>query len=451
MMFLPPSVEMLLDKLNQSSFEAYVVGGCVRDMLMGTSVHDYDITTSATPEEVKQVFAMYRVIETGIQHGTVTVLVENEPYEITTFRVESAYSDSRHPDSVQFTRSLTDDLSRRDFTVNAMAYNPIVGLIDPFKGQQDIENGILRCVGNAKERFSEDALRILRLLRFSSVLGFAIEEETEKAAFLLKDKLTFVSEERVAVELCKLLCGKKAGDVIERYVEILGVPIPELLPMAGFDQKNHHHIYDVLRHTAVAVDAIAPKKELRLAALFHDIGKPSTFSMDEKGVGHFYSHAAKSEEMCDAILARLKFDNATRMVVTRLVKWHDMPIECNEKSVKRTLGKMTPEFFFSLIALKRADNLAQSPAFRDRQVYYDELEALAKDILARQECFSLKDLAVNGRDLIALGIKEGKEVGLLLCRLLDDVICERIPNQKEALLRQALSYGEHNDGNQNNT
>ena len=436
-MILSDAAKMLLEQLNHNGYEAFVVGGCVRDMLMGILPHDYDITTSATPDEVKSVFSSYHVIETGLKHGTVTVMANGEPVEITTYRIESTYSDSRHPDGVIFTRSLIEDLARRDFTVNAIAYNPTVGIIDPFDGQKDIQKKLLRCVGTPSERFSEDALRILRLLRFASVLGFEIETETADAAFSLKEKLVCVSAERVQMELCKLLCGKGAGKILTEYCEILSAVIPELLPMKDFDQKNPHHVYDILTHTAKAVDAVPTEKTIRLAALFHDIGKPSVFSLDTGGVGHFYNHASVGYQMTEEILNRLKFDNATKNTVVRLVKWHDIQIEANEKSVKRALGKMTPEFFFMLIALKRADNLAQNPLYSDRQAYYDQLEALAKEILARQDCFSMKDLAVNGCDLMAIGIPSGKTMGLILKRLLDEVINEQLPNEKDLLLQRA--------------
>lgn len=436
-MVLSRGAMTLLEQLNRSGYEAYVVGGCVRDMLMGISPKDFDITTSATPEEVKRVFSGYRVIETGIKHGTLTVLYEKEPFEITTYRLESTYSDSRHPDEVVFTRSLFADLARRDFTVNAIAYNPQEGIVDPFGGHTDIQNRILRCVGVPHERFSEDALRILRLLRFASVLDFEIETQTADAAFHLKEKLNLVSAERVQSELGKLLCGHKAGKILTEYCGILAVVLPELAPMKGFDQKNEHHIYDILTHTAKVVDALPFEKTLRWAALFHDIGKPSVFSVDTDGVGHFYSHASVGCQMTEEILCRLKFDNQTKNAVVRLVKWHDIQIDANEKSVKRSLGKMTAEFFFMLIALKRADNLAQNPVYHNRQAYYDRLEALAKEILARQDCLSVKDLAINGNDLVANGFVQGKLIGVILKTLLDEVINNQIPNEKNALLQRA--------------
>ena len=436
-MVISQSAETLLNQLNHAGYEAFVVGGCVRDMLMGIAPHDFDITTSATPYEVKCVFSNYRVIETGLKHGTVTVLVDSEPFEITTYRTESTYSDSRHPDSVQFTRSLTEDLARRDFTVNAIAYNPSIGLIDPFGGQADIQNKLLRCVGTPTERFAEDALRILRLLRFASVLGFQVDRSTAEAAFQLKEKLVYVSAERTQVELCKLLCGKGAGDIIIQYIDILSAIIPELLPMKHFEQRNPYHIYDVLVHTAKTIDATPPEKTLRLSALFHDIAKPSVFSLDENGIGHFYSHASIGHSITETILSRLKFDNATKNTVARLVKWHDIQIEANEKAVKSALGKMTPDFFFTLLALKRADNLAQNPKYSNRQTCYNTLESIAKNILERQVCFSLKDLAIDGNDLVSIGFRPGKTMGIILKQLLDDVIQEKIENERDALLKKA--------------
>lgn len=444
-MILSDAAKALLKQLNDNGYEAFVVGGCVRDMLMDIPPHDYDITTSATPDEIKQIFKDYRVIETGLKHGTVTVLFNSESYEITTYRIESTYSDSRHPDHVIFTRSLKEDLARRDFTVNAIAYNPSVGIIDPFNGQGDIQNKTLRCVGIASDRFTEDALRIMRLIRFASVLGFEIEKATRDAALNLKERLIYVSEERIQSELLKLLCGKEAGKILVEYCDIISAVIPELSSMKSFDQKNIHHIYDVLTHTAKVVEAIPADKTLRLAALFHDIGKPSVFTLDADNIGHFYGHASVGCQMTEDILNRLKFDNATKNTVTRLVKWHDIQIEASEKSVKRALGKMTPAFYFMLLALKRADNLAQNPDFFSRQSYYDTLEMLAKNILLQKACFSMKDLAVNGSDLLSVGIPSGKKMGLILKTLLDEVINEDIPNEKDLLLKRALELEKDDD------
>lgn len=431
---LPLAVKELLDRLEKSGYEAYAVGGSVRDLCLGFAPHDYDITTSATPDEVKTVFSGYHVIETGVQHGTVTVVYQGTPYEITTFRSEIGYSDSRHPDLVIFTGRIEDDLARRDFTVNAMALSREKRFIDPYSGRKDLEKRVLRCVGDPYERFSEDALRILRLIRFASALDFQIDEKTEAAARLLAPTLQRVSVERIAQELNKLLVGKGVFRILTEYVDILGTVIPELLPMKGFDQRNFHHCYDILTHTAKAVESTPPKKHLRLAALLHDIGKPSTFTVNDDGVGHFYRHASVGRDMSEDILTRLKYDNRTKETVSRLVKWHDTVIDADERSVKRALTKMTPEFFFDLIALKRADNLAQHSDYHARQAYYDELERIASDILARQDCLSLASLAINGRDLLSLGIPIGREIGRLLNLALGEVLQNRIPNEREALL-----------------
>ena len=287
---LPAQVNTALARLHDAGYEAYIVGGCVRDRIMGREPKDYDITTSALPEQTAAVFAGERIIETGMKHGTVTVLLDGEPLEITTFRIDGTYSDSRHPDAVTFTPSLREDLARRDFTMNAMAYSSETGLVDPFGGQADIAAKYIRCVGDPDLRFREDALRILRALRFSSVLGFPIEPETDGAARYLCLLLKKISAERVFSELKQLLCGPDVRRVLLDYAGVLGAVLPEILPMQGFDQRNPHHCYDILEHTAAAVEAMPPEPALRLAALLHDVGKPECFFTDEDGVGHFYGH-----------------------------------------------------------------------------------------------------------------------------------------------------------------
>ena len=434
---LPSNVYEALLRLNEAGYEAWLVGGCVRDRLMGAEPHDYDITTSASPEETEAVFAGERVIETGLRHGTVTVLLHGEPIEITTFRTEAAYSDHRRPDSVSFTRSLRKDLARRDFTVNAIAMDAEGNLCDPYGGKTDLEERILRAVGDAEARFREDALRILRCLRFSSVLGFSIEPETSAAMIRCRNLLDYVSAERTYAELTKLLCGMDVRRVLMEYTDVLGAVLPELLPMKGFDQRNYHHVYDVLEHTARVVEHVPPEARLRWAALFHDAGKPACFTQDDHGVGHFYGHAEKSRELADAALLRLKTDNATREAADQLIRYHDWPIEPTAPAVRRALHKLGPEGLRDLIALKRADNLAQAPKYRDRQRTCDEIEAMAEQVLAEEQAFSLKDLAVNGDDLRAMGMSPGPEMGILLDRLLDDVIADRLPNERNALLAKA--------------
>lgn len=431
---LPAGVARALSMMENAGYEAFIVGGCVRDALMGIPPKDYDITTSALPEETKAVFREYRVIETGIQHGTVTVMMEGMPLEITTYRTEGTYSDNRHPDSVSFTTSLREDVARRDFTMNAIAYSPTRGLIDHFGGEADIRAGIIRCVGDPDTRFREDALRMMRGIRFASVLGFRIEENTAAAIRGNKERIPTVSAERIRVELTKLLCGVNVKNVLMDWWDVLGVVIPEILPMHNFDQKTPYHIYDVWEHTAVAVSETPPVTHLRLSAFLHDIGKPSSFFTDEKGIGHFYGHPAVSAEMAEEILARLKYDNVTRCRVITLVKEHDRIIEPTETAVKRALSRLTPEVFFNLLAIKRADNLAQSPNYRDRLETYDAIEAMAQDILEKNECISVAALAVNGSDLIALGMKPGREIGEMLSHLLEQVIRGKLENEQEELL-----------------
>ncbi len=431
---LPTQVKKALSMLETAGFEGYIVGGCVRDSLMGNTPEDYDITTSALPNETEEIFSSAKIIETGLKHGTITVILDSMPLEITTYRLESTYSDKRHPDSVSFTKSLYEDVARRDFTMNSIAYNQKNGIVDYFGGQEDIKRGIIRCVGDADKRFSEDALRMMRALRFSSVLGFEIEEDTKRAIFKNKELLENVSNERIAAELKKLLCGKDARRIIMEYVEVLGIVIPELLPMRSFEQRNQHHIYDVLEHSAIALENVPPEPELRLAALLHDVGKPRSFRIDDNGVGHFYGHAKLGSEMTGQILRRLRFDNETRILVKTLVEQHDLQIEPTPKAVKRALGRLGQEIFSKLILLKRADNLAQNPLYRDRQGYYDELERIAAAVIASEECFSLKSLALNGSDLIAMGMKPGAEIGEVLAYLLDAVINDAAKNEKEELM-----------------
>ena len=431
---LPAGVSRALSMLEGAGYEAFIVGGCVRDALRGITPKDYDITTSALPEETKSVFRDCRVIETGIQHGTVTVMMDGMPLEITTYRTEGTYSDNRHPDSVSFTTSLREDVARRDFTMNAIAYSPVWGLIDHFGGAEDIRGGTIRCVGDPDTRFREDALRMMRGIRFASALGFAIEEKTAAAIRENKERISAVSAERIRVELTKLLCGANVKNVLMDWWDVLGVVIPEILPMHGFDQRTPYHIYDVWEHTAVAVSETPPVTHLRLSALLHDIGKPPSFFTDEKGVGHFYGHPAVSEKMAEEILARLKYDNVTRRRVVTLVREHDRIIEPTETAVKRALSRLTPEVFFNLLIIKRADNLAQSPNYRDRLTTYDRIESMAQDILERNECISVATLAVNGGDLIAIGMKPGKEIGEMLSLLLEQVIRGDLANDRDELL-----------------
>lgn len=436
MTLIPDEARYIIDTLISAGYEAYCVGGFVRDLVMGVTAKDCDITTNATAKEIKAVFPNEKIIDTGIKHGTVTIVLNSLPFEVTTYRIESTYSDNRHPDKVTFTRSLKEDLSRRDFTVNSIAYNEKEGFIDLFGGRKDIENKIIRCVGDPKKRFEEDSLRILRGIRFASTLGFTVEEETKKAMLECRQLINNLSRERVFSELSKMLCGKNIRQILTEFAPVLGEVIPEINETDGFKQHNFHHIYDVLTHTAVVVESTPPLLHLRLAALFHDIAKPLCFSLDEKGVGHFYSHASKSARIAEERLTELRCDNKTKDAVIRLVKAHDTPIEESEKIIKRRLNSMGKELFFDLIKLKRADTAGLAPEFAERSAHFDRLEALADEILKKEECFSLKHLAVNGRDLLEIGFK-GKKIGEILDILLEQVIDGQTENERVILIEYA--------------
>ena len=440
-MTIPQAALDALEQLNRAGFSAWLVGGCVRDLLMGRTPGDYDITTAARPEQVEAVFAGERIIETGLKHGTVTVLLGGLPLEITTYRQEAAYSDHRHPDAVRFAPSLEADLSRRDFTVNAMAWHPAEGLVDLFGGREDLKAGIIRCVGRPEQRFSEDALRILRALRFASVLGFRLDGETRRAALERRELLSHVSRERIAAELTGILCGKDVRRVVTELWPVLAVPIPELADMAGFEQHSPYHCYDVLTHCAAAAEAVPPEQTVRWAALLHDAGKPACFTVDEQGRGHFYGHAKQSAHLAETVLTRLRFDRDTVRRVTRLVELHDYPIDppdgSPERAVRRLLGRLGEEDFFFLLDLKKGDALAHAPQFRGRARACDRLGQLARQMLEQKQCFSLKQLAVNGSDLLGLGVPPGPAVGKLLQRLLEAVLSGETPNERQALLELA--------------
>ncbi len=423
----------ILSALEKAGHEAYIVGGFVRDILMNTHPHDADITTDAEPEEIKRIFSHHKTLDIGIKHGTVTVFIGSQPVEITTFRTESTYSDSRHPDSVCFTKSLSEDLARRDFTVCAIACSSKGEITDLYGGRRDIEGRVIRCVGEAERRFREDALRILRGLRFASVLGFTIEEETARAMRSCKGLLSKISKERIFEELSKLICGKNVRYILENFSDVLEAVIPEIKGMKGFEQKNPHHIYDILSHTAAVVESTPPLLHLRLAALFHDSGKPDTFSLDSEGVGHFYSHASVSSQKAKEALTRLRCDRETLTKVTELVRRHDAPIEENERAIKRKLRSIGEEMLSDLITLQRADTKGLAPEFHSRAAHFDALEKLVRDVISAESCFSLRSLAVNGKDMISLGL-EGKEIGKALNLALEGVIEERVRNEREELI-----------------
>lgn len=431
---IPPQAKKALGTLNARGFEAHLVGGCVRDLLMGEVPKDWDIATSATPGEMQDVFACFKTFETGLQHGTILALVDGLPLEITTYRTDGDYSDNRHPDKVTFTRSLHEDLVRRDFTMNAIAMDSAGKVADSFGGIRDITAKTIRCVGEPDVRFGEDALRILRALRFSSVLGFGITESTSASIHKNKGLLRNISYERVLAELTKLLCGKDAPSVLREYADVVCVPIPEIEPMIGFDQRTKYHHLDIWEHTLETIRNSPSDPVSRWAALFHDIGKPQQFSADENGIGHFYGHAEASADIASKVMRRLRFDNKTCGTIKKLVSGHMVPLNLTKRSVKRLLNRYGSEGLRQLFALLRADRLSVAPEFSGRQhAEVDEAERLLEEIIAEAACFSLKDLAVNGHDLVALGMR-GKQIGDTLRVLLDAVIEERVENEKGALL-----------------
>ena len=435
-----PESKTAIEILKSKGFEAFLIGGSVRDFVMGLPIGDIDITTNATPDEVKQVFADFRVIETGIKHGTVTVLINDEPLEITTYRSEGTYSDNRHPDSVVFSNSLADDVVRRDFTMNGIAFNFDNGFCDLVGGLNDIENQTIRCIGNAETRFREDALRILRAMRFSAVLGFEIETETKKAIHKCRDLLKNISAERIREEFTKLICGKNAYNVLQEFADVVTVFIPEMSECVGFEQKNRHHCFDVYTHTLKAVEKSSQNNIIRLALFFHDIGKPSVAHFDEKGEQHFYSHPKKSAEMTETIMTRLRFDNDTKNKVVTLVRMHDSPIMVNDmtkpdrKRLKKIMSQIGADLIFDLIEIKCCDNSAQNPEYFRGEDFYKQTRDIITEIINEKECFSIKNLAIDGNDLIFLGYK-GKKIGEALEKCLTAVIDGKVENEKSELIK----------------
>lgn len=430
---LPPQVNTALTLLNAAGFEAFVVGGAVRDLLRGAAIHDWDVTTSAPPEQTKTVFAGYRLIETGIRHGTVTVLLDGLPLEITTYRTEGIYSDHRRPDRVEFTRSLEDDLARRDFTVNAMAYHPHTGVVDPFGGQADLNARIIRCVEDPDKRFQEDALRMLRALRFASRLGFSVEPETAAAIHRNRQLLTTIAAERLREELTGLLCGCRVESVLRQYHDVLSVPIPEIAPLVGFRQHLKNHCHDLWGHTAAVTAAAPALPEYRWAALFHDFGKPHCFFLTEDGKGRYHGHPEKSAEMADRIMERLRFSNAVREQVSFLVKNHHVFHEITEDRVRRAIQQFGAARLMQLRWMLRADILGKSPECLYQLDDLARLYAMLESMAAKQDRLTPKELAVNGSDLLALGY-QGSQIGQALEQLVNAVIFEGLENKKDALL-----------------
>ncbi len=433
---MPEAAAGILRRLTAAGHEAYIVGGCVRDSLLGREPGDWDITTSARPEEVKGLFR--RTVDTGIRHGTVTVLEGGEGYEVTTYRLDGDYEDGRHPVSVAFTRSLEEDLRRRDFTINAMAYNETEGLVDEFDGTGDLRRGVIRCVGEASERFGEDALRILRAVRFSAQLGFAIEEDTLRAVEALAPSLTRISRERIQAELNKLLLSANPGYFRVLYeTGITRVLMPEFDVLMDLPQNNPFHCYTVGEHTLRAVEAAPAVLALRLTMLLHDVAKGWTGSVDENGCSHFYGHAAQGAVWAEHFLREMKYDNETVARVKALVRWHDTGFVPDEKSVRRLMSKMGTDLFADFLQVCLADTMAKSEFAKEKILpLLTQAEAVAGEILARKECLTLKQLAVGGGDLIAAGMKPGPQMGRELSRLLGLVLEDPRRNTREYLLGQ---------------
>lgn len=437
---IPNGAKLIISTLKRLGFDAFVVGGCVRDSLLGLKPKDWDICTSALPEQVEDIFKDNRIIETGLKHGTVTIVMDDGQYETTTFRTDGVYSDSRHPDSVTFVSNIENDLARRDFTINALAYDGD-RLIDLYDGTHHLEQGIISCVGNADDRFNEDALRIMRALRFASVYGFKIADETAKAIHKNAKLLHNIAVERINAELCKLLCGKGILQILLDYNDVIATIIPEFKPCIGFDQNNRYHQYTVYDHIAHAVDNYkGTDLTVKLALFFHDIGKPSCYTEDENG-GHFHGHGIPSRDITEQVLQRLRFDNQTQKYVTELVLYHDSVIEPTPKTVKRWLNKIGEEQLVRLLDIRMADILAHAEGTQESRIARCvAVKELMNSIIAEEQCFAIKDLSVCGTDILNLGVPQGKLVGEVLNHLLDKVISGELDNNKNILIDEAKCH-----------
>ena len=441
MLTLPQDVLDLLRPLQEAGFQAYVVGGCVRDWLLHKTPKDWDICTNALPQEMKQVFQGFRQLDTGLKHGTLTVIHHRKSYEITTFRVDGDYADHRRPSSVAFVQDVRDDVARRDFTINAMAYHPDTGLVDAFGGQDDLHRRIIRAVGEPRKRFEEDALRILRGLRFAASLGFQIDPATADAMAACREDLLQVAAERIRVELSGMLVGQGVDHILRHHWQVPGVVLPEVLPAVGFDQRTPHHRYDVWEHTIRTVDAVPPVEALRWAMLFHDLGKPASFTLDEKGVGHAYGHQPRSAALADQAMGRLRFDGATRERVLQLVTAHDWPLTSNEKMLRRRLFQLGEEALWQLIDVQQADALGKGTLAEGAVIaHFDDIRHSLRQLLDTKPCYTMKTLALDGRDLISMGMKPGKAMGEMLSRLLEAVVAGELPNDRETLQSKAKSW-----------
>ncbi len=431
---LPQDVRHILETLNKAGYSAYAVGGCVRDMFLERTPQDWDVTTAAPPEVILSVFS--KTIPTGIKHGTVTVVLSGGQYEVTTFRVDGTYADHRKPESVTFTDDICADLSRRDFTMNAMAYHPEVGLVDPFGGREDIEKKLIRCVGDPLIRFDEDALRMLRALRFSAQTSFAIDEKILDAISALAPLLSAVSGERIRDELMKILLSDRLSvfDIMHQ-TGLLAVVLPEFDACFGVEQNIKYHIYDVAHHILKVTENVPKEPVLRLAALLHDVGKPEKKTTDENGVDHFKGHDKAGVALAEDVLSRLRFDNQTKEQVQKLISYHDRRPAETKSSVRRMVSSLGAELFPALLTIKRADTLGQNPSLlAERKAYLDNIEALYEEIMADGDALTVSDLAICGYDVMALGY-QGKEIGAVLCKALEMVLENPTANRKEELLK----------------
>lgn len=435
---LPKNVKTIIKILNTHNYEAFIVGGCVRDSVIGLTPHDWDICTNAKPEEIKKCFENFNTFDSGIKHGTISVVLDGEVFEVTTYRIDGTYSDNRRPDSVTFTSDITQDLARRDFTINAMAYNEKRGLIDPYGGRNDLSDKIIKCVGNPDFRFNEDALRIIRALRFASVYNFEIDYETAKSIHKNADLLNNIAVERISVELNKLLSGNGAEKILNNYRDVIAVFIPEIKPMFDYNQHTKHHNRDLWHHTIYAVKSIDNTPLLRMSMLLHDIGKPKACKRDEDGTCHFKGHPKYSAEMAETILRRLKYSNDFIETCITLIKYHDVRFSGSKRQLRHVMSAIGDKNVELLLKIQRADIMAQSDYKHKEKLEKLDLACQTyKEILADKDCFTLKQLKINGNDIKNLGLSEGIKIGKILKILLGLVIEDKIENEKSDLIKKA--------------
>lgn len=435
---LPKNVKTIIKILNTHNYEAFIVGGCVRDSVIGLTPHDWDICTNAKPEEIKKCFENFNTFDSGIKHGTISVVLDGEVFEVTTYRIDGTYSDNRRPDSVTFTSDITQDLARRDFTINAMAYNEKRGLIDPYGGRNDLSDKIIKCVGNPDFRFNEDALRIIRALRFASVYNFEIDDETAKSIHKNADLLNNIAVERISVELNKLLSVNGAEKILNNYRDVIAVFIPEIKPMFDYNQHTKHHNRDLWHHTIYAVKSIDNTPLLRMSMLLHDIGKPKACKRDEDGTCHFKGHPKYSAEMAENILRRLKYSNDFIETCITLIKYHDVRFSGSKRQLRHVMSAIGDKNVELLLKIQRADIMAQSDYKHKEKLEKLDLACQTyKEILADKDCFTLKQLKINGNDIKNLGLSEGIKIGKILKILLGLVIEDKIENEKSALIKKA--------------